>query len=276
MKKRAKAPEEGASWMDTYGDMVTLLLCFFVLLYSISSVDQVKWENLVKSLNPEAAKEVSQVVMDPEISEGENDVPGSTQLEKSTDVEAIDENNLSPEEQAQIDKQFDAIFDNLQELKELAGDSAEVEIAEGDGYTFITFRDRVFFNGDSWVLRDEGKMMIDHFADAIAPSVDAIKEIQILGHTSQADPNIPNEVTSDRELSAMRGAVVTAYLQQKNIMDPAKLVSSSYGQFHPIAPFDTEENRAKNRRVEMLITKTGDIERSLNEYYNQVYGDTTQ
>lgn len=276
MKKRAKAPEEGASWMDTYGDMVTLLLCFFVLLYSISSVDQVKWENLVKSLNPEAAKEVSQVVMDPEISEGENDVPGSTQLEKSSDVEAIDENNLSPEEQAQIDKQFDAIFDNLQELKELAGDSAEVEIAEGDGYTFITFRDRVFFNGDSWVLRDEGKMMIDHFADAIAPSVDAIKEIQILGHTSQADPNIPNEVTSDRELSAMRGAVVTAYLQQKNIMDPAKLVSSSYGQFHPIAPFDTEENRAKNRRVEMLITKTGDIERSLNEYYNQVYGDTTQ
>ncbi len=276
MKKRAKAPEEGASWMDTYGDMVTLLLCFFVLLYSISSVDQVKWENLVKSLNPEAAKEVSQVVMDPEVSEGENDVPGSTQLEKSTDVEAIDENNLSPEEQAQIDKQFDAIFDNLQELKELAGDSAEVEIAEGDGYTFITFRDRVFFNGDSWVLRDEGKMMIDHFADAIAPSVDAIKEIQILGHTSQADPNIPNEVTSDRELSAMRGAVVTAYLQQKNIMDPAKLVSSSYGQFHPIAPFDTEENRAKNRRVEMLITKTGDIERSLNEYYSQVYGDTTQ
>ena len=58
MKKRNKAPEEGSSWMDTYGDMVTLLLCFFVLLYSISSVDQVKWENLVKSLNPDAAKEV--------------------------------------------------------------------------------------------------------------------------------------------------------------------------------------------------------------------------
>ena len=47
MKKRNKAPEEGSSWMDTYGDMVTLLLCFFVLLYSISSVDQVKWENQI-------------------------------------------------------------------------------------------------------------------------------------------------------------------------------------------------------------------------------------
>lgn len=64
--------------MDTYGDMVTLLLCFFVLLYSMSSLDQVKWENLVKSLNPNAAKEVSQVVMNPEINDGEMDVPGTT------------------------------------------------------------------------------------------------------------------------------------------------------------------------------------------------------
>ncbi len=63
--------------MDTYGDMVTLLLCFFVLLYSMSSLDQVKWENLVKSLNPNAAKEVSQVVMNPEINDGEMDVPRS-------------------------------------------------------------------------------------------------------------------------------------------------------------------------------------------------------
>jgi len=276
VKQRNKPQEEGASWMDTYGDMVTLLLCFFVLLYSISTVDQVKWENLVKSLNPEAAKEVSQIVMDPEINDADMDVPGSTDLEHSSDLEAIDENNLSPEEQAEIDKQFDAIFDNLQELKELAGDSVEVEIAKGDGYTFITFRDKVFFNGDSWVLRDEGKIMIDRFAEIIAPSADAIKQIQILGHTSQADPNIPNEVNSDRELSAMRGAVVTSYLQLKNVLDPAKLVSSAYGQFHPIAPFDTEENRSKNRRVEMLITKTGDIERSLGEYYDQVYGQTIE
>ena len=63
MKRRQKSPEEGSDWMGTYGDMVTLLLCFFVLLYSISSVDEVKWENLVKSMNPEAA-ETSQIVTD--------------------------------------------------------------------------------------------------------------------------------------------------------------------------------------------------------------------
>lgn len=52
MKKREKNSGGGANWMDTYGDMVTLLLCFFVLLYSMSSVDENKWMALVKSFNP--------------------------------------------------------------------------------------------------------------------------------------------------------------------------------------------------------------------------------
>lgn len=280
MKKKNKAAEEGASWMDTYGDMVTLLLCFFVLLYSMSSIDQVKWENLVKSLNPNAAEEVSQVVMDPEINDGEMDVPGTTELEKDLDVDAIPEDDLgeelTPEELAAISESFDSMYEQLKELEELAGEDMDVQVAKGDGYTFITFRDRVFFGGDSSVLLDEGKMMIDRFSEIIAPYADSIKQIQIFGHTSQARPDVPNNVYTDRELSAMRGAVVTAYLQEKNVIDPSKLVSSSYGQFHPIAPFDTEENRAKNRRVEILITKTGDIERSLSEYYEQVYSQMTE
>ena len=55
MKKRKKGGGGGgANWMDTYGDMVTLLLCFFVLLYSISTLDQSKWIMIVKSFNPDA------------------------------------------------------------------------------------------------------------------------------------------------------------------------------------------------------------------------------
>ena len=53
----------GANWMDTYGDMVTLLLCFFVLLYSMSDVNKEKYEILVRAFNPSAA-EVSQIVID--------------------------------------------------------------------------------------------------------------------------------------------------------------------------------------------------------------------
>ena len=252
MKRRQKAPEEGSDWMGTYGDMVTLLLCFFVLLYSISSVDQVKWENLVKSMNPEAA-ETSQIVTDTMAKEGTENVPGATTTE--------------------IDQKFDEMYDNLLKMQDASGEVADIQIAKGDGYQFITFKDNVFFDGDSYVLRDEGKTVLDTFSSVIAPASAAIKEIQVLGHTSQAEPNIPNEVMTDRVLSATRSAVVVAYVQQKNIIEPKKLVSAGYGQFRPIDTFDTFEGRARNRRVEILITKTGSVEQTLDEYYSQVYQD---
>ena len=70
--------------MDTYGDMVTLLLCFFVLLYSISSVDQQKWEIIVQSFNPNA-KATSQIVTDTSIEEGDDDVEGSMEIPEMMD-----------------------------------------------------------------------------------------------------------------------------------------------------------------------------------------------
>lgn len=125
----------------------------------------------------------------------------------------------------------------------------------------------MFFDGDSSVIRPEGKVILDKFAAAIAPAKDAIQEIQILGHTTQALPDRQNYVESDRVLSAERAAKVTAYLQDKGLVSPDKLVSVGYGQFRPVAPFDTEANRAKNRRVEIIITKNNSVQKSLDEYY---------
>ncbi len=246
MKKRRKKSEEGGSnWMDTYGDMVTLLLCFFVLLYSISSVDQSKWIKLVESFNPEA-KKVSQIVTDTEV-EADDEVPGG----------------VNADEQAA----FDELHDRLKQAVQDAGIESEVELTKGDGYSFVRFRDTMFFDGDSSIIRPEGKQILDIFAAAIAPAGDIIQEIQRLGHTTQALPDVQNDVVSDRVLSAERAANVTGYIQNKNILSPDKLVSVGYGQFRPVAPFDTEANRSKNRRVELIITKNNSVQRSLDEYY---------
>jgi len=80
MKKRRSGGGGGggANWMDTYGDLVTLLLCFFVLLYSISTLDQAKWIMIVKSFNPDA-KEVSQIADNTDML-ADDDVPGATVL----------------------------------------------------------------------------------------------------------------------------------------------------------------------------------------------------
>lgn len=256
MGRRKKPPEGGASWMDTYGDMVTLLLCFFVLLHSMSSMDAAKWEILVKSFNPKAA-EVSQIVMNETETEGDTEVSGSAK---------------KPLDQVE---NFDDLYYALAEYVQENSLSGDVEVSKGDGFTFITFRNDIFFDGDSYVLKDNGKAVLNDLSVALGKTNDSIAEIQVLGHTSQAKPNEANEVVSDRFLSSNRATVVLVYLQQKNVVDPEKLVSSGYGQFRPISPFDTTEHRAKNRRVEILITKSDGVVRSLDEYYKQAVPVTT-
>ncbi len=245
MKKRGKSQESGANWMDTYGDLVTLLLCFFVLLYSISTIDQAKWVQIVKSFNPEA-KDVSQIA-DPEQEDAVDDVPGSPEADE-----------------------FDDLYESLKKAIEQAGLDSEVELFKGDGYSFITFRDNVFFDGDSSVIKEGGETILAQFASIISGVSSSVKEIEVLGHTTQADPNVPNDATGDRVLSAERAARVAAYLQERTNVSPANIVGVGYGQWRPIAPFDTEENRAKNRRVELLITKSDAVEHSLEEYYEDM------
>ena len=247
--KKKKREEGGAKWMDTYGDMVTLLLCFFVMLYSISNVDQNKFRALVESLNPDAIQQMEEAMTG--VGDGESQA-GTSGTEQS---------------------EFDEIYQRLIAMSEELGIQEQADIYQGDGYTFISFRDQVFFDGNSPILKDDGKIILDSFCEAIAPAADTIKELEVLGHTSQGTPDVPNEIVTDRVLSAERSAQVVAYIQEKDIISPEKLVGCAYGQWRPIASFDTTEDRAKNRRAEILITKNGSVERSLEEYYEQIYGD---
>lgn len=255
-KKKDKKGGISNDWLNTYSDMVTLLLCFFVLLYSISSVDSSKWEKIVKSFNP-TDKEVSQIVENFDGSLGNYDIEGGFNGDG---------------EDTTFNDEFDELYYKLSKYVEMNGLDSDVEISKGEGFTFITFRNNIFFDGDSYVLKQAGKDVLDQLCYAIEDVSDSVKEIQVLGHTSQASPTEPNEVVSDRFLSSNRAAEVLVYIQKKNIIGPEKLASTGFGQFRPISSFATKESRAKNRRVEILITKNDSIVRSLDNYYNEIYG----
>lgn len=251
MAKRPKKSSGGANWQDTYGDMVTLLLCFFVLLYSMSSISEEKWKIIVKSFNPDAV-ETSQVVTTTDPNSSLNDpVEGG-------------------HEPADEQDSFDQLYQQLKEFVEENNYEQDIEISKGDGFTFITFRDNIFFNGDSYELKDEGKLVLDKMSEAIGVADNAIQEVRILGHTSQAKLDELNEPISDRFLASNRATEVLLYIQMKDIIDPAKLVACSYGQFRPISSFDTKESRAKNRRVEVLITKNDSKQMTLDDYYKEI------
>lgn len=255
-KKGGGGGEDCGSWMDTYGDMVTLLLCFFVMLYSMSDINQQKWEMFVKSIFPNSG-DVEQVAINEEISEGEFDVSGN--LESDEEL---------PED---LEELWLTLVNKLNEKG-----VEDVSVSQGEGYTFVAFENHTFFAGDSSVLTAEATELLDVFCEIIAPEVDRISQIEIMGHTAQADPNKPNNPRTDRLLSAARSAEVAAYITNKNIIDPSKLVGISYGQFRPVDTFETSEGRARNRRVEFLIVDAGADIKSMNDYYDEYYSRVDQ
>lgn len=243
MRKAHK--DNTGSWMDTYGDMVTLLLCFFVLLYAISAVDQTKWINLVKSFNPEAVESIEE------------------KLETAPEVDGTQEVPM-PED-------FETLYKNLKDEVARRKLDQVIEVKKGVGFTFITFNNNVVFSGNSYVLQDSGKEIINDFCTILEKYKDEIGQIQILGHTAVASPGSEINVATDRFLSSNRADAVLIYIQEKNIFNPVDLISIGYGQYRPIADNNTPEGRALNRRVEMLITKKNSELRSLDDYYKEVY-----
>lgn len=259
MKKRGGG-EECGSWMDTYGDMVTLLLCFFVMLYSMSNLNEAKWKIFVKSIFPAAADNEDQMV-------GVNEPAGEEGIDGTIKIEPVNEKI-----------EVDTLYLEIAKALNDAGIEG-VSVSRGSDYTYIVFQDKAFFNGDSYVLTDQGKETLGIFCNVMDPMSDQLSQLNIMAHTAQGTPDRPNTPRTDRMLSAMRAAEVCTFIQERGVIEPDKLVDISYGQFRPVDTNDTREGRARNRRVELLLIDNGADIRALNDYYEEytsgVNADTT-
>ena len=129
-----------------------------------------------------------------------------------------------------------------------------VSIEKYEKAVSIKFMSSIFFEPDSSRIKPGGQQILADIGQAFRAVEPTIKSIRIDGHTAQADSPV-----DDRDLSSNRANEVLRFLQNGYITDPAKLLSVGFGQYRPIAPNDTEENRAKNRRVEIIISETEDF-----------------
>ena len=254
--KKKSSGGGGANWMDTYGDMVTLLLCFFVLLYSISSLDEQKWMLVVQSFNNKSIVNTDELPTGPE---------GDSGQEGGDDMPATD----------MVETALDELFQFLQS-QAAANDS--ISVSQGDGYVFISFSDAVFFEGDKSNLLPAGRTTLDSIIPALEQAGPFIDEVRVLGHTAQANPNRPNTIRGDRTLSSDRATEVLIYIMEhadQDKLDPASFVAMAYGQWRPVASNEDESTRYQNRRVEMLITGRN-VEENLVGNIRQYYTETGQ
>ena len=265
-KKKQDDSSGGPSWLDTYADMMTLLLTFFVLLFSMSTLNASKWQKLVTALSANLAKNQTSTEQQVVIS------PSSNTTSKAPSAAASDEGLGKDTKPVTKVTNFDQLYAYLKQYIEKHHLEGNVEIYKGDGYTFLSFRNSIFFDGDSAVLRPQGKVLLDYLCDAVSNIPTQIGEIRFYGHTAKVSAtNTPERQAFDRGLSDDRSKNVLLYVQTKGIISGAKLVSEGYGEYRPIVPDDgTEATRAKNRRVEIYISKTGKSADVLDKVYEEI------
>lgn len=257
-KKKRGDDGGGYSWMDTYGDMVTLLLTFFVMLFSMSSINEEKWEMLVKAFRSRGV-ETTQVVLIPE---GDGNDLATNQGQAEVDDTKIDIETDLPED-------FDQLFEYLKAYIEANEMGASVSVQKnGDGSVYIRFADNIFFSADSAVLLPDNTGILEFLGKCLVNIESEIRMTRIDGHT--ADPKIQNYNVSDRTLSTDRANSVLLYFEEVAGVDPTKLMSSGYGKNYPIADNNTPEGRQRNRRVEMMILSNNDSEMTTEELYAMI------
>lgn len=248
-KKEEEAPQGLAPWMATYSDLVTLLLCFFVMLYASSSPDVAKLQAISNSIsrNPNSIIDVGSTdgIME-WMGNGIIEMPvgsdGKTDKQKEYDQENIPENvREAINELNEMTSTFRTYFaeQNLTESIQIMADEQSIR---------LNFGDMLFDSGKA-----DLKPMAIEVLDMIA--VELVKysenDIYIAGHTDNIPINTA-QFKSNRYLSSARAISVAEYFESAGI-DPRRVSTQGYGEYWPIDTNETPEGRTKNRRVEIKI-----------------------
>lgn len=240
-KARKKKHEEhmDESWLVPYADILTLLLALFIVLFASSSVDQEKLEQMSQVFNQ---------VFDGGTSFLEQ--PSAVQTPNATNDETPQEtqqNSAYLKDQQELEEIKDSV-DNFIAVNEMEGQFA-TEMTEGG--LLVTIRDSILFDSGKATIKPEYKPIAKELADVLVS--DPARSIVVTGHTDNV-PQSGSEFASNWELSVMRATNFLKVLVSSNEnLDPRYFSAKGDGEYKAIAPNNTAEGRAKNRRVEVLI-----------------------
>ncbi len=265
---RKKKPEEGGggspAWMSTFSDLMNLLLCFFVLLFSMSSIDAEKFEEVAASL------QASFSIFDggaTSITEGNLISSGVSQLNELNDYYTNmgtnqDENTEMSQEsihayeeykEEQMKEESEQLSENLEQQLENQGlmSTGDVDIDFTTQYVSMNLNGALLFDSGEANIKDEAATFMSKMGEVLKNYSDY--DIQIIGHTDTVPMAGGSKYSDNMELSQGRAYSVFKYLIDNKGMSPTNMECIGRGEYEPIASNDTAEGRAQNRRVEIRI-----------------------
>lgn len=233
-------PEEGAPhWMTTFSDMTTLLLTFFVLLFTFAQFDLIKFRMVMGSIK---------------------EAFGVQRVTQKGEFETYESSPLQVFEYQKLDSVIEMFYQRTQmyrKLKEALRNVQGVEVLVSDRGIIVRAEEKVFFDLGKADIKPEAYPFLDKMADLIKEYSEY--KVAIEGHTDDLPINTP-KFPSNWELSATRATTVLRYFLSKGI-PPERLKAVGYADTKPVVPNTSMENRAKNRRVEFVFSVETDEER---------------
>ncbi|MBA4503375.1 flagellar motor protein MotB [Marinobacterium marinum] len=292
--EKCKCPPAGSpAWMATFADLMSLLMCFFVLLLSFSEMDVLKFKQLAGSMR-EAFGVQNQIKVE-DIPKGTSIIaqefsPGRPEPTPLNEVRQMTVNNdmnsldvRSREGEAQIEDELKGLEELRRQQEEEARDEAIAvaqalsdEIGEGsievetDGSRIIIrVKERGSFESGSAELKFEYIPVVAKIRDLL---LDISGKVAIEGHTDSV-PYGGRRFESNWDLSTERALAVAHELFSDRRINQSRFSITGYADTRPLGPNTTAELRARNRRVEIVIQK-GNVEEALEKLQSRPDGDT--
>ena len=286
-QKQEEAPAGSPAWMATFSDLMNLLLCFFVLLFSMSSTDTEKFQEVIASIQSSfsifssggtsigegqmISSGISQLEMFDDYfnsvhdgddeqyeKEGSSDSQNEGELEQdgsATNQGEQTSNGVSVEEaQEALEEagasESESIAEQIEQKLSEYGLQDQVEVDFNANYVMITINGALLFNSGKAELTDDALTIVDNLSKILSEYDNNIIEIE--GHTDNV-PMSSGTYANNDVLSMYRALYVAERIRQVTNLNPAYIKSAGRGEYVPIADNSTAEGRARNRRVEIKI-----------------------
>ena len=263
-KKREPEAKPAAGWITTFSDLMNLLLCFFVLLFSMSTVDAEKFPMVIASLQsslsimPAGSMSIGEGEM---VGNGISQLPnidvffetssgedGDSQGGKTEETET--ETDVAEQYKEQALAESEQMAEQIEQQIEAGGLQNQVEVDFNAEYVKLTLNGAILFDSAKANIREDAQPLIAKIG-TILENYDS-NVIEIEGHTDNV-PIHSSKYENNNVLSMYRALSVADFIRDNTTLNPALIKSSGRGEYVPVADNTTEEGRARNRRVEIKV-----------------------